>query len=262
MSGSSGIECRSVSGGATLVLNFDQPISAAIATISPTAPAKISRSPTFSGNAVLVNVTGLQNATAYTLTLTNASNTGGEISTVTVSLRTLLGDVNESGSVTAADVNTANGLVSSTPVTSSNFTSDVNLAGSVSKADVTTIKQNVGKSIAGGAAGVGSLSQASSATPATVTQTLFLATLGPQSNAPTSLGYGSATFLLNLDQSGGILRFQLCQLDHPGSFRAHSRPGIGKWRAGIILILIIQRPPHRQCSPFRMVRISGSSIQA
>jgi uncharacterized protein (DUF1800 family) len=216
LTGGTGIECRNVSSGTTLVIMFDQPVFVGSAQISPSS-AKILGAPTFSNNGMLLRVSGLKNATSYTVTLTGVMNTGDEIANpLTLSFRTLLGDVNQSGAVTAADVNTANGWVSNSPVTATTFAGDVNLTGTVNRADVTTIKQQVGNSVAGGASGGGVITAAPPVlTPNTGTPTLLVATMGPQGDGSTSLGYGSATFTLSADQSNGILYFSYANLTTP-----------------------------------------------
>src|SRR5205814_9337201 len=59
LTGSSGIESRSVSGGVTIGLTFDQPVSAATFSINGTGT--LNGSAVFSGNTVLVKLAGVSN---------------------------------------------------------------------------------------------------------------------------------------------------------------------------------------------------------
>jgi uncharacterized protein (DUF1800 family) len=146
LSGGTGVECRTLANNLTIVLSFDQPIVSANASVTPGAAVVNG----FSGNTMTVQVNGIADSTAVALTVTDVTNGGAEVlPTASVNFRTLLGDVNGSGSVTGSDVNIAKAQVGAT-VDGSNFRCDVNSNGSITGADTAAIKAKIGASIAGG----------------------------------------------------------------------------------------------------------------
>ena len=97
LSGGSGVECRTLLNGLTLVLSFDQPITAGDAS-SSFGTANVSG---FADNTMTVQLGNLADAQTITLTVSNVTNVGAEVlPSASVTLRTLLGDVNATGSVT------------------------------------------------------------------------------------------------------------------------------------------------------------------
>src|SRR2546423_13547472 len=102
-SGAGGIECRQLTSGMTVVVNFDQPITAGNAAVSAGAATVASAMP--SGNSLVVNLNNVGDAQTVTLVLSNVTAaSGGTPATVVVYFRVLGGDVNGSGIVTASDV--------------------------------------------------------------------------------------------------------------------------------------------------------------
>jgi uncharacterized protein (DUF1800 family) len=146
LSGGTGIECRGLFNGVTIVLTFDQPVVSGDASVVP-GSATVNG---FAGNTMSVTVAGLADSQAMALTVSNVANAGAEtLASATVNMRTLLGDVNGSGSVTGADVNIAKAQVGAA-VDGSNFRTDVGGNGSISGADTAVIKSKIGTTIAGG----------------------------------------------------------------------------------------------------------------
>jgi hypothetical protein len=117
----------------TIVFTFDKPITAATATV--TEGAATAAAPTFSGNDVIVNLTGVTNVQYVTVTLSNvASADGGTGGTGSVRVGFLTGDVNQSRAVTLSDVGLVNAALAQT-VTASNYLKDINASGTLSLAD-------------------------------------------------------------------------------------------------------------------------------
>lgn len=252
LSGGSGIECRQVSAGTTLVLTFDQPVTSASIRISP-ATAKVSGSPAISGTTVAVKLTGLANAKAYSVSISNVVNSAGEAGSASVTFRTLKGDVNASGSVTAADVNAANALLASAAtVGAGTFRNDIDLSGTLTKVDVSAIKSMVGTSVAGGASADPGPAVASAATvksAATAQPTLFLATMTPASGVTNSLGYGSAVLSLSADQTNAVLHFSYSNLTTPEVAEHIHGPAPANANAGIIFDIDKPAPPSPSPQP-------------
>ncbi len=146
LSGGTGIECRGLANGLTIVLTFDQPVTGGTADVT-LGSATVDG---FLDNTMTVRLAGLADAQTITLTVANVINdTGDTLPSAAVSVRTLLGDVNATGSVTGSDVNIAKAQVGAT-VDGSNFRCDVTANGSISGADTAVIKSHIGASVAGG----------------------------------------------------------------------------------------------------------------
>jgi hypothetical protein len=91
--------------------------------------------PTFSGNDVIVGLTGVTNQQYVTVSLTNiATSTGGSGGNGSVRVGFLLGDVNQNRVVTVADLGLVNAQLAQ-PVTTSNYLKDVNASGTLTVAD-------------------------------------------------------------------------------------------------------------------------------
>ena len=117
----------------TIVFTFDKPISAAVVTVTEgTATAS---PPTFSGNDVIVNLTGVTDMQYVTVGLTAVSSTdGGTGGTGSVRAGYLAADVNQTRTVTIADVGLVNSVLSQS-VTAANYLKDVNASGTLTLAD-------------------------------------------------------------------------------------------------------------------------------
>lgn len=149
LTGGSGIECRDVSGGMTIVLTFDKPVTAGAAAITAGAGA-VSGAPTFAGNLMTVKLTGVTNSQSEVLTVSNVVSTGGTLASAAIPFRTLLGDVNASASVSASDVNIVSSRVGQA-VNGATFRSDINHGGGIDAKDLNAVKQLVNGTVAGGA---------------------------------------------------------------------------------------------------------------
>jgi hypothetical protein len=89
----------------------------------------------------IVNLTGVANAQTVTVNLTNVSDAAGDFShSVPISMGVLLGDVNASGRVDAADVSSVRQQTLQ-DITNSNFRNDLNASGRIDAADVSIARQ-------------------------------------------------------------------------------------------------------------------------
>jgi hypothetical protein len=130
----------------TIVFTFDKPLNAATVAIAEgTATAG---APTFSGNDVVVGLTGVTNQQYVTVALTNVASTdGGTGGSASVRIGFLLGDVNGSRVVSVADLGLVNAVLAQT-VTASNYLKDVNASGTLTVADKGITNLNLTKALA------------------------------------------------------------------------------------------------------------------
>jgi hypothetical protein len=140
-----GIESRSggANGDHMLVFAFVNPlISVESASVTSGTGSVSSRTIDLSDpHNYIVNLTGVTNAQVVTVTLTNLTDSVGNFSsTISVSMGVLLGDVNGSRRVDAADVSTVRQQTLQ-PVTPSNFREDINVSGRIDAADVSIARQ-------------------------------------------------------------------------------------------------------------------------
>jgi hypothetical protein len=143
LTGTPGVECRAIVGGATIVMTFDKPIASASATVTA-GTATVGTVTPAAGNVVYVNLANVVNTKLITITLTNVVATdAGTAASATVTWRALEGDVNGNGSVSAADVNLIKANVGKA-VDATNFRMDVNANGAVTSSDVNLGKFYVG----------------------------------------------------------------------------------------------------------------------
>jgi hypothetical protein len=125
----------------TLVFTFDKPIVAATATVTEgTASAGV---PSFSGNNVIVDLTGVANQQYVTVALSNvAASDGGTDGTGTIRVGYLLGDVNQTRVISVADLGLVNAQLAQA-VGAANFIYDVNASGTLSVADKGIVNANL-----------------------------------------------------------------------------------------------------------------------
>jgi serine protease len=118
---------------ATIVMTFDSPISSATATVASGTAAIASTS--YSGNSVIIALTGVSDAQYVTIGLSSVSSTtGGTGGAGSVRTGFLAGDVTRNRVVTVADLGTVNAQLSQ-PVTTANYFDDVNASGTITSSD-------------------------------------------------------------------------------------------------------------------------------
>jgi len=148
LSGSVGIECRSggAGGNHTFVFTFTNNVVSGNAAVT-SGTGTVLGSPTFSGNTMTVNLTGVSDVQQITVTLSNVTDCFGSVLPNTmVTAAMLIGDTTASRTVNASDVAQVKGQVG-VPVSTSNFREDVTVNGSINASDVGLVKANVGHSL-------------------------------------------------------------------------------------------------------------------
>ncbi len=129
----------------TVVCTFDKAITGA--NVSITEGAATAGAPTFSGNTVVVALTGVANQQYVTISLTNVtSSDGGTNGAGSVRIGLLAGDVSGNRVVTVADTGLVNAALAQ-PVTSANFLNDVNASGMITVADKAIANGNLTKTL-------------------------------------------------------------------------------------------------------------------
>jgi hypothetical protein len=129
----------------TIVFTFDKPVMSATATI--TEGIATASTMTFSGNDVVVGLTGVSNQQYVTISLTEVTSAdGGTGGSGSVRIGYLLGDVTQDRVVSLSDLGQVNAALAQ-PVTAANFLKDVNANGTVSLADKGITNANLAKAL-------------------------------------------------------------------------------------------------------------------
>ena len=146
LSGTPGLECRSSGGNHTLVFTFSNNVTAGSASVTA-GTGSVSGSPSFSGNAMTVNLTGVTDVQQITVTLSGVTDSSAQILPDTsVSMNMLIGDTTGNKSVNASDVSQTKGQSGAT-VTASNFRTDVTVNGVLNASDVSLVKSRSGSAL-------------------------------------------------------------------------------------------------------------------
>jgi hypothetical protein len=145
LTGGNGIECRSggSNGDYTLVLTFANTLASVTGVSVTNGTGSVVSSNIDSNDAhnYIVNLTGVTNAQTVTIGLTNVNDSAGNFSSaVSASMGVLLGDVNASRRVDAADVSSVRQQTLQT-IDATNFRNDVNASGRIDAADVSVVRQ-------------------------------------------------------------------------------------------------------------------------
>jgi hypothetical protein len=141
--GTPGVECRSNAAGHRLVFTFSNPIVSGNAAVSSGTGA-VSGAPTFSGNTMTVNLTGVSDVQTLGVTLSNVTDSFSQVLPNTlINVSFLRGDANESRTVNATDIGQVKSL-SGAAIMSTNFRFDVNANGAINASDVGLVKASSG----------------------------------------------------------------------------------------------------------------------
>jgi hypothetical protein len=135
------VEPRAIGTGHVIVFQFNVPITVAgtVAVVDALAAPVGTPSALASGNEVLVTVTGVPDNKRVTVTLTGVNGT----LTTSASMGFLVGDVNNSRSVTATDILQVKGR-SGQVTDATNFKFDLNASGSITASDILAVKGRSG----------------------------------------------------------------------------------------------------------------------
>ena len=143
-------EWRCRSGGAggnhTVVFTFANNVVSGNANVT-SGTGSVAGSPTFAGNTMTVNLTGVGNAQTIMLNLSTVTDEFAQVLADTpLSVSFLLGDTNGDRVVNAGDaLQTRN--FSGQAAAATNFTSDVNSDGTINSGDVTVVRARSGTSL-------------------------------------------------------------------------------------------------------------------
>ena len=144
LSGTAGIECRTGGAGANheIVITFTNNIVSGNATV--TSGMGNAGPPVFSGNTMIVDLTGVANAQTLTLTLSNVTDEFSQtLPDTAFNISFLLGDTNGNGAVNASDVSQTKARIGQT-LDATNFRNDVNVNGTINATDAALVKSAVG----------------------------------------------------------------------------------------------------------------------
>jgi Dockerin type I domain len=139
--GGSGIEVRDGGGSYTIVLTFDSPINGGSASMSGTGSVS---NVSFSGNNMIISLSGVTDQQAVTVTATNVTGTnGGVLPSASVGLGFLIGDVNGDRVVNVGDTTQVRNAAGQ-PLTSSNYQFDLNADGQIDVGDAIVVRSKSG----------------------------------------------------------------------------------------------------------------------
>jgi len=145
LSGSPGVECRSGGAGGdhTLVITFSNTVVSGNATVTD-GMGSVAGAPTFSGNSMTVNLTGVTNAQTATVSLDNVTDSSSQVlPTTTINIGFLVGDSNGDSFVNAGDaLQTRNRSGQTSDIT--NFRSDPNTDGFINSGDTIFVRSRSG----------------------------------------------------------------------------------------------------------------------
>jgi hypothetical protein len=145
LTGTRGVECRSggANGEYTLVFSFANTLTSVDGASVTGGSGSVVSGNIDSDDAhnYIVNLTGVTNAQIITVSLSNVSDSAGDFSSsISAQMGVLIGDVDASARVDAADVSLVRQQALQ-PITSSNFREDINATGRIDAADVSIVRQ-------------------------------------------------------------------------------------------------------------------------
>ncbi len=140
LSSGSGVESRA--GDVSMVVTFSNNVVSGNATLM--AGTATVGTPTFSGQTMTINLSGVTDQQKVTVALSNVTDEFSQtMPNTNVSVSMLLGDVNGSKTVNSTDVGQAK-LAAGAPLDSTNFRADVNTSGGINTTDIAQVKSAVG----------------------------------------------------------------------------------------------------------------------
>jgi hypothetical protein len=142
----SAVEPRSGNGNYLIVLHFDQPIQSGTAMVA--SGTGTAGTVSFSGNDMLVPLSGVTDAQRVTLTANNVTATtgGGVLNAVNLTIGFLLGDTTGNGLVNSSDISQTQSQ-SGQPLTSDNAREDVTLNGLINSSDISLVQSRSGTAL-------------------------------------------------------------------------------------------------------------------
>ncbi len=146
LTGEPGLESRSTGGNHTLVVTFNNALVSGSASVIG-GTGSIAGNPSFSGNTMTINLTGIADMQRVTVMLSNVTNSFSQVmAEMPVTLNVLAGDTNGNKTVNASDVGMTK-AESGVAITAVNFRADVNASGTVNATDIGLVKASTGHSV-------------------------------------------------------------------------------------------------------------------
>ena len=137
------VEPRDGSGNFKIVFNFNVPVNSGTAS---TTGSIGSVSTSFSGNSMIVSLTGVSDIQNITVTANNVSGPGtGTLASVSTTVGCLIGDVTQDTYVNAGDTIVVRSNAGA--VTGTNFQNDVNIDGQIDVGDTTIVRNKSGNHV-------------------------------------------------------------------------------------------------------------------
>ena len=139
LTGEPGVECRTggANGDHTIVVTFNNPVTEGGASANA---GSVVGTPTFAGNAMTINLTGIANAQQITVSLSNVKDAFGQvIANASAGMNVLVGDTTGNKRVSASDVSQVKAETSN-PIGAGNFRTDVSLNGVINGSDLSMTK--------------------------------------------------------------------------------------------------------------------------
>ena len=128
------------SGNFTIVFNYNAPITGGTATV--TSGTGTVSNVTYSGNSMIVSLSGVTDQQTVTLTTSNVGTTYSTLSSSSVQIGFLNGDVTGDGVINVGDTVVVRNNAGA--VTMSNFVNDVNLDGAINVGDTAVVRMDSG----------------------------------------------------------------------------------------------------------------------
>ena len=148
LSGDPGVECRSggAAGDYSFVFTFTNDVINGNASVD-SGVGSVSGAPVFSGKTMTVNLTGVTNAQAITVSVNGVTDQFLQmLPSTSVNARMLIGDTTGNGTVNSSDVGEVKSQ-SGQAVSSSNFRDDVGVSGDINASDVGLVKLHSGEGV-------------------------------------------------------------------------------------------------------------------
>ena len=145
INGALSIEPRGIRTGHSIVFNFTNALtSPGTATVVDSGNNSVGAAASVSGNAIVVTIANLADNKRVTISLSGITSASGAVTAPPpVSMGFLVGDVNASRNVSAADIAGVKARFGQV-VTENNFVYDVDSSGSIASADVSAVKARAG----------------------------------------------------------------------------------------------------------------------
>jgi hypothetical protein len=128
----------------SIVFTFESPVTSGIATV--TEGVATAGTPTYSGNEMIVSLTGVSNQQYVTVMVSGVQGAGASTGGGVVRVGFLLGDVSQNRVVTVSDLAQINAQIAQF-VTESNHLKDINASGTLTVADRAIANAQITKSL-------------------------------------------------------------------------------------------------------------------